>query len=177
MRAKLQTDIMLFDYRGYGQSEGSPSEPGTYRDGRAAYEYLVGQRQLAPERLILFGESLGAAVSVQLALEVPVRALILESAFTSIPDMARAVYPFLPVQSLLRTRYDNLAKIGDVAVPLLILHGTRDGTVPFKQGKRLFEAASEPKRFFAIPGAGHNDTFVAGGEDYWSVWKDFLKIL
>ncbi len=177
MRAKLQTDIMLFDYRGYGRSDGSPGEQETYRDGRAAYEFLIDQRQVAPERLILFGESLGAAVAVQLALEVPAKALILESAFTSIPDMARAIYPFLPVRSLLRTRYDNLAKIGDVGVPLLILHGTRDGTVPFEQGKRLFEAAPDPKHFFAIPGAGHNDTFLAGGDAYWRAWKDFLSSL
>ena len=177
LRARLQTDVMLFDYRGYGRSEGSPGEPEPYRDGRAAYEFLIDRRQVAPHCLILFGESLGAAVAVQLALELPMRALVLESAFTSIPDMARALYPFLPVRSLLRTRYDNLAKIGDLDVPLLVMHGTRDGTVPFEQGKRLFEAAPEPKRFFAIPGAGHNDTFVTGGEAYWRVWKDFLESL
>lgn len=177
MRARLATEVMLFDYRGYGRSEGRPGEQETYRDGRAAYQFLIGRRQVAPERLILFGESLGAAVALQLALEVPVKALVLESAFTSIPDLARAIYPFLPVWSLLRTRYDNLAKIAEIDVPLLVMHGNRDGTVPFEQGKRLFEAAPEPKRFYAISGAGHNDTFFAGGEAYWRVWKQFLESL
>jgi fermentation-respiration switch protein FrsA (DUF1100 family) len=177
MQAKLRTDVLLFDYRGYGRSEGRPDEEGTYRDGRAAYNYLVRECGLAPDRIILFGESLGAAIAVQMATELQARALVLESPFTSIRDMARSVYPFLPVGSLLRTRYDNLAKIQQVTVPLLVLHGTHDRTVPFAQGKRLFEAAREPKRFFGIEGAGHNDTFYVGGEAYWEVWRRFLDSL
>ena len=177
MRSKLQTEVMLFDYRGYGRSEGRPGEQETYRDARAAYRFLTDRRQVAPQQLVLFGESLGAAVAVQLASEVPAKALVLESAFTSIPDMARAIYPFLPVRSLLRTRYDNLAKIAEIGVPLLVLHGNRDEVVPFEQGEKLFEAAPEPKRFYAIPGAGHNDTFFVGGDAYWRVWKEFLESL
>ncbi|MFQ5790604.1 MAG: alpha/beta hydrolase [Acidobacteriota bacterium] len=177
MQSKLHTGVFLFDYRGYGRSEGSPDEQGTYRDGRAAYRYMTDHLRVAPDGIILFGESLGAAVAVQLALEFPARALILESPFTSIPDMARSHYPFLPVGRWLRNRYDNVTKIPDVRVPVLILHGTRDRLVPFEQGQQLFQASPEPKHFFAIPGAGHNDTFLTGGAPYWEAWKAFLASL
>jgi len=177
MHAKLKTDVFLFDYRGYGLSEGTPDEQGTYRDARAAHRYLSTARGIPPGNLIIFGESLGAAVALQLALEVPARALVLEAPFTSVADMARSVLPFLPIGRLLRTHYDNLAKIGGLRMPLLILHGERDTTVPFAQGRRLFEAAPEPKRFFAIPGAGHNDTYFIGGDAYWEAWGAFLDEL
>ena len=177
MHAKLKTDVFLFDYRGYGLSEGTPDEEGTYRDARAAHRYLSTARGVAPGNLIIFGESLGAAVALQLALEVPARALVLEAPFTSISDMAGNVLPFLPVGRLLRTRYDNLAKIGGLRMPLLILHGDRDTTVPFAQGRRLFEAVPEPKQFFPIPGAGHNDTYFIGGDPYWEAWDAFLHEL
>jgi hypothetical protein len=174
MHAKLKTDVFLFDYRGYGLSEGAPDEQGTYRDARAALRYLITDRGIDRANLIVFGESLGAAVALQMALEEPVRALVLEAPFTSIGDMARSALPFLPLGRLLRTRYDNLAKVGGLRMPLLILHGDRDNTVPFSQGRRLFEAAPEPKQFFAIPGASHNDTYVVGGDAYWQAWRDFL---
>jgi hypothetical protein len=174
MHAKLKTDVFLFDYRGYGLSEGAPDEQGTYRDARAALRYLITGRGIDRANLIVFGESLGAAVALQLALEEPARALVLEAPFTSIGDMARSAFPFLPLGRLLRTRYDNLAKVGGLRMPLLILHGDRDNTVPFAQGRRLFEAAPEPKQFFAIPGASHNDTYVVGGDAYWQAWREFL---
>ncbi len=120
---------------------------------------------------------MGAAVAVQLALETEVRALVLESAFTSIPDVGRVHYPLLPVTRLLRTRYDSLEKIPEIAVPVLILHGTRDRTIPLEHGRRLYEAAKGSKRFFPIDGAGHNDTFIVGGDEYWKVWKEFLESL
>jgi len=175
MQSKIQTSVLLFDYRGYGKSEGSPDEQGTYRDGRAAFRYLTRERGIPENRVILFGESLGAAVAVQLALERVGRALVLESAFTSIPDVGRVHYPFLPVTKLVRTRYDNLEKIPSIEMPILILHGQRDRTVPFEHGHRLYEAANEPKRFFPIEGAGHNDTFFVGGDAYWQVWREFLE--
>jgi len=177
MQARLKTDVFLFDYRGYGLSQGRPDEEGTYQDARAAHRYLSTGRGIRPGNLILFGESLGAAVALQLALEVPARALVLESPFTSVADMARSVPPYLPLGRLLRTRYDNLAKIGALRMPLLVLHGDRDTTVPFAQGRRLFAAAPEPKRFFAIPGADHNDTYVVGGDAYWQAWTEFLREL
>jgi fermentation-respiration switch protein FrsA (DUF1100 family) len=176
LQSRLRLDVLLFDYRGYGRSEGSPDEPGTYRDARAAYRWLREHGQ-PPERILIFGESLGSAVALDLAVSSAARALVLESPFTSIPDMARAVYPFLPVWPLVRTRYDNLAKIGRLRVPLLVLHGDRDNVVPFAQGRRLFEAAPEPKRFYAIPGASHNDTYIVGGEAYWRAIATFLESL
>jgi fermentation-respiration switch protein FrsA (DUF1100 family) len=174
--ARLQADVLLFDYRGYGRSEGSPDEEGTYRDARAAHRWLR-ERGTPAGRIVLFGESLGSAVALQLALDTggTARALVLESPFASIPEMARAVYPFLPVWPLVRTRYDNLAKVGGLRVPLLVLHGDRDEVVPFAQGRRVFEAAPEPKRFYAIPGASHNDTYLVGGDAYWRVLAEFLQ--
>jgi uncharacterized protein len=176
MQRRLGVSVLLFDYRGYGRSEGSPDEQGTYRDARAAYRYATEAKGVPPGALVLFGESLGAAVAVQLALERPAGALILESAFTSIPDMARAAYPFLPpVRPLIRTRYETIAKVPKLALPLLVLHGERDEIVPLAQGRRVFEVAGGPKRFFTIPGAGHNDTYVTGGEAYWRTLAEFLE--
>jgi hypothetical protein len=176
LQRSFPADVLLFDYRGYGSSEGRPDEAGTYRDARAAYQWLR-DRGHPPERIVLFGESLGSAVALQLALDVPARGLVLESPFASIPEMARAVYPFLPLWPFVRTRYDNLDKAPRLNVPLLVLHGDRDEIVPFTQGRRVFEAAPEPKRFFAIPGAGHNDTYVVGGEAYWRAVREFLETL
>lgn len=175
IQQQLRASVLLFDYRGYGRSGGSPDEEGTYRDARAAYRFLVETKRQHPTTIVLFGESLGAAVAVQLALEEPARALVLESPFSSIPDMARAAYPFLPpLGPLLRTRYDTLAKVPRLKLPLLVFHGERDGIVPLGQARRVFAAAPEPKRFYAIPGAGHNDTYVVGGVAYWQVWREFL---
>ena len=173
LQSKLGASVLLFDYRGYGRSEGSPDEEGTYRDARAAHRWLIEQKRVAPDRLVIFGESLGSAVALDLALSRPCRALVLESPFASVPAMARAVYPFLPLWPFVRTRYDNEAKAPRLTVPLLVLHGDRDEVVPFTQGRRVFEAAPGPKRFFAIPGAGHN----VGGETYWSLVRDFLETL
>jgi fermentation-respiration switch protein FrsA (DUF1100 family) len=166
LEAALDADVLLYDYRGYGRSEGAPDEEGTYRDSRAAYRYLVEGRGVRPERLVLFGESLGSAVTLELALTHPCAAVVLESPFTSIRDMVRVALPLMPLGAFVRTRYDNLAKVGKLRVPLLVMHGDRDGVVPFEQGQRLFAAAPEPKRFFRIAGADHNDTYLKGGEPY-----------
>jgi fermentation-respiration switch protein FrsA (DUF1100 family) len=173
LQSELGASVLLFDYRGYGRSEGAPDEDGTYRDARAAYRWLVEERGVRPDRLVLFGESLGSAVALDLALAHPCRALVLESPFTSVPDMAAVVLPFLP-RAFVRTQYDNLGKIARLRVPLLVLHGERDEVVPFAQGRRLFEAAPEPKRFYAIAGAGHNDTYIVGGAAYWHAVSEFL---
>jgi len=177
LQSRLGAAVLLFDYRGYGRSEGSPDEDGTYRDARAAHRWLVEEKRVAPDRLVLFGESLGSAVALDLALARPCRALVLESPFASVPAMARAVYPFFPLWPFVRTRYDNEGKVPRLAVPLLVLHGDRDEVVPFSQGRRVFDAAPAPKRFYAIPGAGHNDTYVVGGEAYWTAIRDFLDTL
>jgi fermentation-respiration switch protein FrsA (DUF1100 family) len=125
---------------------------------------------------VLFGESLGSAVALDLALTEPAAALVLESPFTSVPDMARTTI-FFPLAPFVRTRYDNLAKIGRLRLPLLVLHGDRDGVVPFALGRRLFEEAPDPKRFYAIAGANHNDTYLVGGAAYWKAIAGFLESL
>jgi hypothetical protein len=176
-QSRLGAAVLLFDYRGYGRSEGSPDEEGTYRDARAAHRWLVEEKRVPADRLVLFGESLGSAVALDLALARPCRALVLEAPFASVPAMARAVYPFLPLWPLVRTRYDNEAKAPRLGVPLLVLHGAGDDLVPIAQGRRVFDAAPPPKRFFEIPGAGHNDTYVVGGQAYWDALRDFLDTL
>jgi uncharacterized protein len=173
MQKRLGVDLMLFDYRGFGRSDGSPSEEGTYRDALAAYRYLAETRGVEPERLFLMGESLGAAVALELALQCPAAALVLEAPFTSIAAMAKVVYPFLP-PSWVRTRYDNLAKIPRLGLPLAIVCGRRDETVPFAQGRALYDAAPEPKRFVALERGGHSDAYLTGGEVYWDAWASLL---
>ena len=152
---------MIIDYRGYGKSEGTPSEDGLYADARAAYDWLI-QRGVAPERIVLYGESLGAAVAIELAVRVPVGKLIVQGAFTNIKEMSGRVIPLIPVHWMMRHNYDNLAKVSRIAVPKLHIHGTEDEVIPFDQGRRLFEAAAEPKEFYEVSGAGHND--LVGGE-------------
>lgn len=174
---RLDVNIFLFDYREYGLSQGEVSEEGTYTDADGALAYLMSRPDLDSSRLVYFGRSVGAAVAVELARRRAPAALILESPMTSIRAMARAIFPWLPVGSLLSTKYDSLAKIGALRVPLLVLHGTADEIVPFAQGQELFEAANEPKRFYAIEGARHNDTYFVGGEDYLSAWETFLDEL
>jgi fermentation-respiration switch protein FrsA (DUF1100 family) len=148
--------VLLFDYRGYGNSEGRTTEAGTYRDAEAAWRYLTGVRGLAPERIVAFGESLGGAVAIELARRRPLGLLIVESTFTSVPDMGARLYPWAPVRLLCRIRYDSLAKVGALTLPKLFLHSPEDEIVPYESGRRLFEAAAEPKEFCATAG-GHND--------------------
>lgn len=174
-REWLEANVLLYDYRGFGLSEGQPDEPGTYQDGRAAYRHLVDSRGIPPEQIVLFGESLGCAVTVELATSHRSAAVVLEAPFTSVPDMSRLVFPMLPVAAFIKTRYDNVSKIGRLRMPLLVMHGDRDEVVPFWMGERLFAAAAEPKRFFKIVGAGHNDTYIAGGDAYRNALVQFVR--
>lgn len=176
----LKINVFLFDYRGYGASAGSLSdlsEEATYRDAEGALAFLKAWPELAQTRLVYFGRSLGAAIALELARRQPPAGLILETPFTSIPDMARVALPFLPIGGLLTTRYDSLGKIGEIRVPLLVLHGDRDDVIPFEQGRRLFEAANPPKTFYTIRGARHNDTYIVGGDDYFRAWAEFFRTL
>jgi hypothetical protein len=150
--------VLAYDYRGYGRSEGRPSEEGVHRDALAAYEALRA-RGVPAERIVAFGESLGAAVSVRLACERPCAGLVLVAPFTSLADVARAHYG--PLASLAGGRFDAIGRIGTLRLPVLVAHGDRDEIVPFALGVRLFEAANEPKRFLRLPGAHHNDVFAA----------------
>jgi len=165
-------DVFLVDYRGYGLSEGTPSEEGLYRDARAVYRRAVSDG-FRPEQIVIFGESLGAAVAVDLASRWPCAGLVLEAPFLSIPAMARVHYPFVPA-SLVRSRFDNLSKIADVAAPKLILVPELDDVVPPIQGRRLFEAAPGVRELVVVPGAHHSDAYVVGGEPYWRAWGKFL---
>lgn len=165
--------IFIPDYRGYGRSEGSPTEEGVYKDARAAHDYLVTLPNIDPSRIIAHGVSLGGAVAVDVAVHRRFAAMILESTFSSAPDVAAAVYPFLPARFLMRTRLDSESKIGSLHLPLLFIHGTNDSVIPFRLGKKLFEAANHPKRFEPIAGADHNDILFVAGESYLSLLRDF----
>ena len=158
-------DVLLFDYRGYGKSSGRPNEDGTYRDARAARRGLLRQQEVDEARVIYLGESLGGAVALALALEAPPRGLVLQSAFTSVRDVARVHYPFLP-RAAVPDAYPSLARIHELEAPLLVLHGERDEVVPVAHGRALLEAALEPKEMEVFPGVGHNDLVPLAGEAY-----------
>jgi fermentation-respiration switch protein FrsA (DUF1100 family) len=153
-------DVMLFDYRGYGRSSGRPDEQGTYLDGRAACRAVSARAGCDPARVTYLGESLGAAVAAELAIWSPPRALILQSAFTSLRDVARRHYPFIP-RFLIPDAYPTIERIGSVGAPVLVVHGDRDAVVPLSHGQKLFDAARQPKRLEVFPGLGHNDLLSA----------------
>ena len=171
LRERLGVGTLLFDYRGYGASDGTPSEVGTYRDARAFRAWLRARTPGEP-LVVYFGRSLGAAVAAQLAAEDPPAALVLETPFTSVRAMANGTLP--GAGYLFRTRYDTLGRVAEVRAPLLVLHGDADEVVPFHHGRAVFEAAREPKRFVRIPGAHHNDTYLVGGAPYWEAWESLL---
>jgi uncharacterized protein len=148
---------LVFDYRGYGRSEGKPNESGVLADARAARAWLAARENIAETSVVLMGESLGGAVAVDLAARDGARALILESTFSSLPEVAAHHYPWLPIRWLMRTRFDSAAKIGDYRGPLLQSHGDPDTIIPIEYGRRLFERANEPKEFFTLAGYDHND--------------------
>ena len=158
-------DVLLFDYRGYGRSSGRPGEDGTYRDARAARAELLEQPGVDVARVLYVGESLGGAVSLALALEALPAGLVLQSTFTSIRDMARRHYPFIP-RALVPDAYPSLSRIGGLRAPLLVIHGERDGIVPPMHAEELFAAAPEPKQLHRIAGAGHNDLLTLAGEEW-----------
>jgi hypothetical protein len=167
--------VLLFDYRGYGHSSGEPSESGLYRDAATAWQYLVERPDTAGAPRIIFGRSLGGAVAVDLAADAPADGLILESTFTSIRTLVRLIY-HLPLPEL-PVKYDSLSKIGRLKMPLLAIHGEEDELIPFADGQALFEAAPEPKTWYPIPGAGHNDTYAVGGEPYFRQLASFARSL
>ena len=177
LHERVQVNVFIIDYRQYGRSEGKISEKGTYIDAGAALAHLHSRKEINQEKIIFFGRSLGSAVAVELALKEKCRALILETPFTSILEMGKKLYPFLPVSLLLKTKYDSLSKIRNIKVPILIMHGDKDDLVPFEHGKRLYDMANEPKEFYTIPGAGHNDTHIVGGDEYFDVIRNFVKKL
>jgi uncharacterized protein len=166
--------VFIFDYRGYGQSEGKPSEGGIYKDTNAAYAYLIG-RGITSEKIIVYGESIGGAFAIDLAARKSVKALIVEDTFTSVPAMVRRTMPFIPT-FVLATRLDSLSKISKVRVPKLIFHSVDDEIIPFEMGKALFDAAIEPKIFVELRG-GHNTTFLDDIDSYRNGLMKFLNEL
>ncbi len=163
---RLRVNVFAFDYRGYGRSSGEPVEAGLYLDARAAWDHLVETLEQAPAEIVLFGHSLGGAVAIDLACERQAAGLIVQSSFTQVRDMARASYPSLPLHLVARNQFRSIDKVGRLRLPKLFIHGGADGRVPLALGRRLFEAASEPKEFFLVPGAGHNDVHRHGGLRY-----------
>jgi len=167
----------IFDYRGYGKSAGKPTEAGTYLDARAAYDWLVQAKGVPAERIIIFGRSLGGSIAAHLAGQVAARGLVVESTFTSYPDIGAKFYPYMPVRLFARYRYNTRAHLSRVRCPVLLMHSPDDELVPFEFGVQLFDAANEPKQFVKLIG-GHNDSFLVSGDlykDAWDRWLDFLK--
>ena len=170
---RLGLSVLIVDYRGYGRSEGDPSEEGTRLDALAAWDHLVTERKFAPDRIVIFGRSLGGGVAAQLARENRPAALILESTFTSVPDMAADKYFFLPLRWLCRFSYDTQASLADTKCPVLVVHSADDDMIPFSHGKALFEAASEPKEMLTISGP-HNGGMFESIDIYVPGLTDFL---
>ena len=169
---RLGTDLFLVDWRGYGLSEGKPSETGLYRDGLAIYD-AARERGYSPEQIVLLGESLGCPVALEVSLKRPVSGVALETPFLSVPAMARKHYPFVPA-FLVRSKFDSESRIRRVAVPKLLVAAERDEIAPPSHARRLFEVAAEPKELFVVPDAGHNDLYSTGGGAYLLVWRRFL---
>jgi fermentation-respiration switch protein FrsA (DUF1100 family) len=173
---RLGLNIFLFGYRGYGRSQGKPTEQGTYIDSEAALAYLHSRQDVHRDKIVFFGRSLGSAVAVELATKHRCLGLILESPPTSLVGLMRRLFPSLDPDEL-PIKYDSLSKIKRINAPLLILHGDCDGVVPYRWGRELYEAADEPKQFYTIASAGHNDTYIVGGEGYIAALQHFIASL
>ena len=170
----INLNIFIFDYRGYGKSKGSPNEKGTYLDVRAAYEYVCSRDDVDKNKVIVYGESLGGAVAIDLAKDQEdLMALITFGSFSSTKDMAKAVYPFLPIWFMVSMKYDNISKVKDIKIPKLIAHGANDEIVPFKQGEALFKEAANPKEFLVLRG-GHNDAILIEQGEFLKKVDEFL---
>ncbi|MEO7320659.1 MAG: alpha/beta hydrolase [Nitrosospira sp.] len=170
---RLGYNAFIFDYRGYGQSSGSPSEAGTYTDAQSAWRYLTEEKSISPARIVLFGESLGGAVAAWLAMNEKPGMLVLASVFTSVPDLAEKIYPFLPVRLLSRFDYNTIEYLKSVTFPTFIAHSRQDEIVPFAHGQALYQAAPEPKQFLELQG-GHNSGFIFMQEDWVKALGNFI---
>ncbi len=171
---ELGLDTFIIDYRGYGQSEGKTSEEGTYRDADAAWEHLVTERGQDPARIVVFGRSLGGAVAAWLATKHKPAALIVESSFTSVAEMAAHLYPFMPVRLILRLRYPVIDFLARITCPVLIVHSRDDEIIPFSMGKALYKAAPAPKAFLELEG-DHNNAFLLSRDRYQQELAAFIR--
>lgn len=170
---ELGLSVLIIDYQGYGQSEGKPSEQATYLDAEAAWDYLVKDRQIAPDDIVIFGRSLGGAVASRLAAQTTPAAVILESTFTSAPDMAYRLYPFLPVRLLTRLKYPVIENVRQFTSTLLVVHSQQDEIIPFDMGESVFAAAPEPKQMLELTG-DHNGGFMINRRQYLAALGEFL---
>jgi fermentation-respiration switch protein FrsA (DUF1100 family) len=171
---RLGLDVFIFDYRGYGESEGKPTEHGTYRDAEAAWQYLIEERQINTSNIIVFGRSIGGALAAWLAQQHSPRGLILESTFTSLRNAAATIYHFPPIKRLIRFEYNTAEHLTGVECPVLVVHSRDDEIMSFHHGQRLFELASEPKMFLEITGT-HNEGFITSGSHYEEGLDTFLS--
>ncbi len=170
---RLELNVFIIDYRGYGQSEGKTTEKGTYRDAEAAWNYL-NTRGISGEQVIIFGRSLGASIATWLASKYTPAALIIESGFTSVASMGQRFYPFLPIRWLTHIKYDTKQYIKNISCPVMVAHSKDDEIIPFDEGREIFAAAPEPKHFLEMRG-GHNDGFVVSGSTYVEGLRSFIK--
>jgi len=170
---RLGYSTLIFDYRGYGNSGGKPTEKGTYLDAEAAWRFLTEQKHIPECRVVLFGESLGGAVAAWLAARHKPAALVIASGFTSVPDLGQQLYPYFPIRLLARIRYDTRDSLRSVTAPVLIAHSPQDDIIPYEHGRALFAAANPPKQFLELAG-GHNDGFIFMREAWVKALGDFL---
>ena len=163
----LDCGLLLVDYPGYGKSHGVPSEATNYDAGHGAYAWLTGDGGVPAERVIFFGKSLGGGIATEVAQGKPALGMVLESTFTSIPAVVKRLIPMLPSGGMMKSEiYDSADKLATIHIPLLVVHGTSDETIPFDEGEKLFLVANKPKQFFRVDGAGHNDVAITAGPEY-----------
>jgi len=169
----MNLSCFVFDYRGYGQSAGKPTEQGTYGDARAAYNWLTQTKGIPADRIIILGRSLGGSIAANLATQVPEAGLVVESAFTSFAEIGAKFYPYMPVRLFARYKYNTRQSLTRVHCPVLVVHSRDDKLIPFAFGRRLFEAANEPKQFLDVVG-GHNDAYLVSRARYEAAWAQWL---
>jgi len=172
----LGLSVLIIDYRGYGESGGKTTERGIYQDADAAWRYLTEERGVAADDIIIFGRSMGASAAAKLAAKQQPLALIVESSFTSIPDIAQEIYPWLPARWLSHLRHATRDYVRDVRSPVLVVHSRDDEIVPFHHGEAIFEAANEPRTQLVLRG-GHNDAYVRDGANYIKGLRAFLSVI
>jgi len=179
---QLGFSVFMVDYRGYGLSQGKfPTESTVYEDVETAWNYLVNQRGIPPEKIVIYGHSLGGAIAIDLASRKPNAAgAIIEASFTSMRDMVDYQYPhfnIFPIDWILTHRFDSISKVKDLKMPILFTHGTADETVPTSMSQELFDAANEPKKLFIVPTADHNNIARVSGEKYFETIREFMKLV
>jgi fermentation-respiration switch protein FrsA (DUF1100 family) len=171
----ISVNVFIIDYRGYGKSQGNPTEEGIYKDAEAAYQYITKIRKIKPNQIIVFGESLGGAVAIDCAAKFHCAGMIIQSSFTNAKDMAKVIMPIFPLWLFIKTKLDNVNKIQKVEVPKLFIHSPIDEIVPYRLGRKLYESAPPPKQFYIVPNAGHNNMDIVGGQKYFDAIGKFIK--